>query len=277
MKNLISAEVYKLLKQGKTYYALGAIFLIEIIILFSAYSQGQGILDMVLDNLKQSFHFKGNLLNGNLLSYLILNTLWFHLPLILIVIISGTLTSEYKDRTLLSVMLQPVSKWKFILSKYIVAIVFTFLIVLFLALTTFILAYSVFGDGDLIVYLDGLNFFESSDAFNRILWAFAFGAISMIFFSVVSLTLAIVLEESTKTWIAGAFFLIVSNLLIKVNFKNELLDKWLYVKLNDTWQYFFHFNIPWNKIYVNTAVLSLYTILTMIIGVIIFTKKDIGK
>jgi len=276
MKNLIFAEVYKLFKQGKTYYALGAIFLIEIIILFSAYSQGQDALDMILDNLKQSFYFEGNLLNGNLLSYLILNTLWFHLPLILIVIISGTLTSEYKDRTLLSVMLQPVAKWKFILSKYIVAILFTFLIVLFLAVTTFILAYSIFGDGDLIVYLNGLSFFESSDAFNRILWAFGFGAISMIFFSVVSLTLAVILEEPTKTWIAGAFFLIISNLLAKVNFKNYLLDNWLYVKLNDTWQYLFHFNIPWNKIYLNTTVLSLYTIVTVFIGVIIFTKKDVG-
>jgi len=276
MKNLIFAEVYKLFKQGKTYYALGAIFLIEIIILFSAYSQGQDALDMILDNLKQSFYFEGNLLNGNLLSYLILNTLWFHLPLILIVIISGTLTSEYKDRTLLSVMLQPVAKWKFILSKYIVAIIFTFLIVLFLAVTTFILAYSIFGDGDLIVYLNGLSFFESSDAFNRILWAFGFGAISMIFFSVVSLTLAVILEEPTKTWIAGAFFLIISNLLAKVNFKNYLLDNWLYVKLNDTWQYLFHFNIPWNKIYLNTTVLSLYTIVTIFIGVIIFTKKDVG-
>ena len=276
MKNLIFTEFYKLFKQGKTYYALGAIFLIEIIILFSAYSQGEGALDMILDNLKQSFHFEGNLLNGNLLCYLILNTLWFHLPLILIVIISGTLTSEYKDRTLLSVMLQPVSKWKFILSKYVVAIVFTFLIVLFLAITTFILAYATFGSGDLIVYLGGLNFFESADAFNRILWAFGFGSISMIFFSVVSLTLAIILEESTKTWITGAFFLIVSNLLAKVNFNNSLLDNWLYVKLNDTWQYFFHFSIPWNKIYLNTTILSLYIILTIVTGVLIFTKKDVG-
>lgn len=276
MKNLIFAEVYKLFKQGKTYYALGAIFLIELIILFSAYSQGQDVLDMVLDNLKQSFLFEGNLLNGNLLSYLILNTLWFHLPLILIVIISGTLTSEYKDRTLLSVMLQPVSKWKYILSKYIVAIAFTLLIVFLLALTTFILAYSIFGNGDLIVYLDGLSFFESSEAFNRILWAFTFGAISMTFFSVVSLTLAIILEEPTKTWIAGAFFLIISNLLVKVHFKNYILDNWLYVKLNDTWQYLFYFTIPWDKIYLNAVLLSLYTIITMALGVIIFTKKDIG-
>ncbi len=276
MKNLIFAEVYKLFKQGKTYYAIAAIFLIEIIILFSAYSQGQSILDILLDNLSQSFHFEGNLLNGNLLIYLILNTLWFHLPLILIIIISGTLTSEYKDRTLLSVMLQPISKWKFILSKYIVAILFTLTIVLFLAITSFFFSYAIFGKGDLIVYLDTLNFFESSDAFYRIKYAFLFGGISMVFFSVVSLTLAIILEETTKTWIAAAFFLIISNILLKVNFNNYFLDNLLYVKLSDTWQYLFYFEIPWDKIYWNTSLVILYTIITMIIGIVIFNKKDIA-
>ena len=156
------------------------------------------------------------------------------------------------------------------------AIVFTLLIVFFLALTTFTLSYSFFGSGDLIVYLDGLSFFESSDAFYRIAWAFIIGAISMVFFSVVSLTLAIILEEATKTWIAGAFFLIVSNLLLKVNFDNYLLDHWLFVKLNDTWQYLFYFNIPWNQIYINTAILILYTFITIIIGVFIFTEKDVS-
>ena len=276
MKNLIFAEVYKLFKQSKTYYAISAIFLIEIIILFSAYSQGQSILDILLDNLNQSFYFEGNLLNGNLLIYLILNTLWFHLPLILIIIISGTLTSEYKDRTLLSVMLQPISKWKFILSKYIVAILFTLVIVFFLACSSFLFSYGVFGRGDLIVYINTLNFYESSDAFYRIKYAFFFGAISMVFYSVVSLTFAIILEETTKTWIAAAFFLIISNILLKVNFDNYFLDNWLYVKLSDTWQYLFYFEIPWDKIYWNTSLIILYSFITMIIGMVVFNKKDIA-
>jgi ABC-2 type transport system permease protein len=88
--------------------------------------------------------------------------------------------------------------------------------------------------------------------------------------------LAIILEEPTKTWITGAFFLIISNLLAKVNFKNYLLDNWLYVKLNDNWQYLFHYTIPWDKIYLNATVLCIYTIITMAIGILIFNKKDVG-
>ncbi|WP_253256210.1 ABC transporter permease [Formosa algae] len=129
MRALIYSEFYKLFKQSKTYYALAALFIIEGVVLISAYFQGTNIIDILLDNLKQTFYFEGTLLNGNLLVYLILNTLWFHLPLILMIIVSGILTSEYKDRTVQAVMLQPISKWKFISSKYIVAIVFTIAVV----------------------------------------------------------------------------------------------------------------------------------------------------
>ncbi len=276
MKALLAAEVYKLSRQGKTYYALAAIFLIEVIVLFSAYFQGSSIIDILLGNLKQSFYFEGTLLNGNLLIYLILNTLWFNLPLILMIIISGTLTSEYKDRTLQTIMLQPVSKWQFILSKYVVAIIFTVLVVFFMALTSFVLSYSIFGNGDLIVYIDTLNFFEPKEAFFRLLWAFASGTISMVFFSVTSLTLAVIFKEATKTWIIAAFFLILSNLLLKFDFGNAWVNRLFFAKLNDTWQYFFYFEINWNQILLNSALLVGYTIIFMGFGIYLFNKKDIG-
>ena len=276
MLALISSEFYKLYKQSKTYYALAALFIIETVVLISAYFQGTTIIDILLDNLKQTFYFEGTLLNGNLLVYLILNTLWFHLPLILMIIVSGTLTSEYKDRTLQAVMLQPVSKWKFITSKYIVAIIFTVLVVFFVALSAFILSYGIFGKGDLIVYLNTLNFFEHTDALYRLKWAFVSGAFSMVFFSVASLTIAVFLKEATKTWIVSAFFLILSNILLKADFGIEWFNRLFFAKLNDTWQYFFYNDILWNAILQNTLLLMIYTVLIMCIGICVFNKKDIG-
>lgn len=276
MKALIKAEIFKLLRQSKTWYALAALLMIEGVILFSAYFQGKNILDILLDNLKRSFYFEGSLLNGNLLVYLILNTLWFHLPLILMIIVSGSLTAEYKDRTLQTVMLQPVHKWKFILSKYIVAIGFTLAVVGMLALTSFTLSYSLFGKGDLIVYLNTLNFFPSGDAFVRLQYAFVSGALSMVFFSVASLTLAILFREATKTWIVSALFLILSNLLLKVDFGDNIFNRVFFAKLNDTWQNFFYFNINWTTVYTNSLLLCGYSLLFMAIGIVLFHKKDIG-
>ncbi|MGJ5643308.1 ABC transporter permease [Formosa sp. S-31] len=276
MRALVASEFYKLFKQGKTYYALAALFLIESVVLISAYFQGATIIDILLDNLKQSFYFEGSLLNGNLLVYLILNSLWFNLPLILMIIVSGMLTSEYKDRTVQAVMLQPVSKWKFMLSKYIVAIIFTLIVVVLVALSSFLLSYGIFGKGDLIVYLNALNFFEQEDAFKRLIWAFFSGAFSMVFFSVASLTLAVFFKETTKTWIVAALFLILSNILLKVDFGYSFINSVLFVKLNDTWQYFFYHVIDWKLIGRNTLMLTIYIGACIALGVYVFDKKDIG-
>jgi ABC-2 type transport system permease protein len=276
MKKLIIAEIKKLFKQSKTYYAIGCLFLIEAIVLFSAYYQGNNIIDILLENLRKSFYFNGTLLNGNLLVYLILNTLWFNLPLILMITLSGMLTSEYKDRTVQTIFLQPVSKWKFILSKYVVAIIFTILAVLFMAITAFSLSYGIFGRGDLVVYLNSLNFFESKDAFYRLMLAFASGALSMVFFSVVSLTIAVIFKDATKTWIVSAFFLILSDILLKVEFRNHWFNRFFFVKLNDTWQYFFYYKIDWTIIYQNSVLLVLYSFFFMGLGIYLFDKKDIG-
>ncbi len=275
MISLVGAEIYKIRKQSKTLYALAAILIIEGFVIVSAYYQGAGIIDLLLDNLKDSFEFKGNLLNGNLIIYLILNSLWFHIPLILMIIISGFLTSEYKDKTIETVMLQPVSKLNFILSKYVVSIAFTIFIVLLLAVSTFLVSYWIFGRGDLVVYLDGLNFFKSDDAFNRLILAFLSGVNSMVFFSVVSLTLAVILKDATKTWIVSAIFLICSNLLLKIDFQNEILNELFFSKLTDSWQYFFYYKIPYATIYFKNLLLLSYTVFIMLIGVIIFKRRDI--
>ena len=275
MKALIRAEILKMSKQSRTYYALGALFAIEGVVLVSAYSQGQALIDIFLESLMESFIFKGSLLNGNLMVYFILNTLWFHLPLILMIIVSGSLTTEFKDKTIQTVLMQPVSKSRFLLSKYITGILFTIFAVLVLMLSSFGLSYAIFGRGDLMVYLNTLNFFESQEATFRLLMAFLSGTVTMVFFSVVSLTLAVFLEEAAKTWIVAVFFVIISNVLYKMDLGTGMFNEFLYMNLNNTWQYFFEYQIPWEQVIQNMVLLMLYTSLVIAVGIFWFRKKDI--
>jgi ABC-2 type transport system permease protein len=276
MRRLIFIETYKLFRQSSTYYAILGLLFIEAIVLISAYYQGTGIIDIVLANLKDTFYFQGNLINGNLIIYFILNSFWFHVPLLCMIIVSGMLTTEYQEKTIQTVLMQPVIKWKYLLAKYIVAILFTILLVMLLALTSFILSYGIFGTGDLVVYTNGLTFFEHGDALYRLIYAFLFGTLSLIFFSVVSLTLALLLKESFKTWIVSALFLIVSTLLLKVDFGNAILNQLAFFKLNNTWQLFFNLEINWQTIITNSVLLSLYILITLFLGLFIFQKKDVG-
>jgi len=276
MRALLYAEMLKLVKQSKTYYALMAILVIELLVFITAYYQGSTILDLLLDNLKQSFYFEGTLLNGNLIMYIVLNSLWFNVPLILMIVTSGLVTDEYKDGTLQTVMLQAVKKWKFILSKYIMAVLFTVTIIALMMLSTFVMAYSIFGQGDLVVYINTLNFFKSADAFNRICWAFASGTVAMVFYSVVSVTLAIFVKDSAKTWIAAALFLIITNLILKVDLGVPALNNYFFPKLIDTWQQLFYFETNWLAIGINNTILIIYCLIFVTAGTYFFNKKDIG-
>lgn len=276
MISLIKMEGFRLFRQSRTYFALAAVLLIEAVVLASAYYQGNEVIDILLSQLRESFYFKGTLLNGNLIVYLILNSMWFHLPLILMIVVSGLLTSEYKDRTLLTAMMQPVGKTAYLLSKYILGILFTVGIVLLLLATSLLLAYGMFGTGDLAVLLGGLNFYEHESALMRIVLAFGVGAISMVFYSVTSLTLAVIFRDVTKTWILSVLFIVVSNLLMKVDFGSAFLNGILFFKLNESWQYFFYPEIPWTEIMQNSVLLLIYCIIMTGVGLMIFKRKDLG-
>ena len=275
MRNLLYTELFKIFRQRKTFYAIAAVFILEAIIMSSAYIQGREILELLLENLAESFEFRGNLLNGNLLVYLVLNSFWFHIPLILMVVVSGFLTTEYQDRTLEAVLLQPVSKFKFIVVKYLAALIFTTFMLTVLIGSAFVFSYALFGDGDLVVYLEGLSFFEPEDAFGRLLMAFLVGSLTMVFYAVVSLTLAVLLREATATWIVAALFLIGTTLLLRFDFGSEWLNSYFFPKLTDTWQYLFFAQIPAEAITIKSLALLAYTGLAAWIGIAVFVKRDI--
>lgn len=275
MRNLIRTELYKIFRQRKTFYAIAAVFILEAFIMISAYFQGREFLDVFLENLRESFEFQGELLNGNLIAYLVLNSFWFHVPLILMIVVSGFLTAEYKDRTVEAVLLQPVSKREYILSKYIAALVFTAFILIVLILSTLALSYLLFGKGDLVVFLEGLSFYDSPEALKRLLLAFLVGSVTMFFYAVVSITLAVFFQEATITWIVAALFLIGTTLVLRLEFQSELVNLLFFPKLTDSWQYVFFSDIPYETILKKNAVLLLYTLLFAFVGIRVFEKRDI--
>ena len=274
--DLVYIEAYKLLRQRKTYFAVGAVLVIELIVIGVALYQGQAVLDTLLASLKDSFLFEGDLLNGNLLTYLLLNSLWFHVPLIMMIILSGTITTEFQDKSIQTVFLQPVSKTQFLLAKYLVAAAFTELVVYLLAITSFAISYGFFGRGDLVVLIESLNFFESGEAFSRLCWAFVSGIFTMVFFTVMSITFGVIFRDSIRTWIVSALVLIICNLITQVDMPFLSMNDWFLPKLLNTWQLFFDYDIDWWSIGRNLLLMLVYTGLLVWWGVRVFKKRPIG-
>lgn len=273
--DMIRLELFKLFKQRRTFLALAAILIFEIVVFVIAYDQGANILDVVLNTLKDSFYLKGDLLNGNLITFFLVNSMAFHLPLLLMIVVSGILTLEYQEGTIRTVFLQPVSKWKFLAAKYAAATIFTVSVVIVLAVTAFLFSYGIFGRGDLVVYMDSLNFFSSHDAFKRLIYSFLSGMLTMIFYSSLCLTLAVFLKDALKTWLISILFLILTNLSGQLQFNLPGWDYWFFPRLVTTWRKFFNFEIPWEQLWVSHLLLVILTILVIAVGMFQFQKNDI--
>jgi hypothetical protein len=64
--------------------------------------------------------------------------------------------------------------------------------------------------------------------------------------------------------------------LLKIDLGNAWLNQYSFVKLNDTWQYFFQFTIPYQTILINWWVLVGYIFFMAAAGIYVFNKRDIG-
>src|SRR5215475_371082 len=92
MWQLLQIELYKIFKGPRTYIAFGAIAAIVFLIQVALKFDGKSYVDLLLNNLSNSFEFtdefKKKLLNGYLICFVILNTLLIQMPL-LVALISG--------------------------------------------------------------------------------------------------------------------------------------------------------------------------------------------
>ena len=104
MWKLLKIELFKIFKRPRTFIAFGAIAAIVFLIQIALKFDGKSYVDLLLNNLKDSFdftnEFKTKLLNGYLICFLILNTLLIQMPLLVALIAGDAIAGEANMGTL---------------------------------------------------------------------------------------------------------------------------------------------------------------------------------
>ena len=112
MLTLIRIELYKIFKKWRTYIGFIAIAVLVPVIQLAMLAEGERSLDFMTRNLQQSFVFVGNLLNGYLISYIILNSLVIHIPFLITLVAGDLLAGEATAGTYRLLITRPVSRFK---------------------------------------------------------------------------------------------------------------------------------------------------------------------
>lgn len=276
MGNLIRTELYKIFTKPRTYIGFAAITIIVLAMQFGVKLEGDEMIAIIVQNIKDRFIFEGNIINLYLVAYLILNTLWIHVPILVAMVTGDLLAGEANAGTFRILLIRPVSRMQLIFAKFIAGWVYSFLLVVLLALLSIIVGLLLFGTGDLMVVTDKVNIFSSNDLLWRFGSAYAYGMLSMTTVAALSFMLSAFGDNSIGP-IIGTIALIIGITIISTVGATLLgpVNKFLFTSYLPSWQLFFQTTIPEGMLLRAVLVQISYILLFFGITLFYFRRKDI--
>ncbi|MCX7735104.1 MAG: ABC transporter permease [Candidatus Kapabacteria bacterium] len=276
MITLVSIELYKIFRKWRTYISFITLAVLSIIIQLVMYFQGQNFLDTVTRGLQQNFVISGNFLNGYLIAYFILNMITIHIPFLITLVAGDLLAGEATGGTYRLILSRPVSRLKFILSKFIAGIIYTNLLILFLALVSLGLGILIFGTGELIVLRDIIIIFPTNDILWRFFIAYGFAALSMSVVTTLAFLFSSFVENAIGPIVATMaviiVFLIISS--IDLDFFNQI-KPFMFTYYMLSWMDIFDDPINLTSIIQSGIILLGHIIIFLTITILSFERKDI--
>ena len=137
MLKLLRIELFKIFKRPRTYIAFGAIAAIVLLFQIGMKFDGKSYLDLILSDVKDTFEvsddFKERLLNGYFICFAILNVLLIQMPLLVALVAGDSIAGEANMGTLRLALTKPVSRTRYMLVKFMASVIYTIMLLLFLA------------------------------------------------------------------------------------------------------------------------------------------------
>jgi ABC-2 type transport system permease protein len=270
-------EFIKILAKPRSYLGIGALTLLIGIILFAMKADGSSFISFVTSSFEQTLSFNGNILNGNLIAFIILQMLIVHIPLLVALVTGDLISGEAAMGTVRMLATKPISRTKIVLSKFIAGAVYTLILTIWLGFLALIVAKWIFGTGDLIVLnSDRLVILKNDDILWRYGLSFLVAYLALLTISTLSICLSAFAENSigpiVSTMAIIILFTIIGSLDVSV-FDN--IKPYLFTTHMASWRSFFEDPVPWGRIQESIIILLVHNVVLVSIAIFKFNKKDI--
>lgn len=277
MIQLIRQEVYKIFRRPRTYISFGIIAAISVIIELAMYADGETFVNFAMQSITEQFDLHGNIINGYLVTYLILQSLIINIPLLVALVAGDSLAGEAGAGTLRLLLTKPVRRSTLVWAKFIASVIYTLALLVWLAAISLVLSLLIFGEGDLLNMKSGeVVMLLKDDVLWRYFAAFGFAALAMTSVAALSVFLSVFAENSIGPIVSTMgiilFFTIITNLGLPTF---ELIKPWLMTTHMIAWKGFFSAPVPYHAIINSALILLGYTGLFLAATIIIFNRKDI--
>jgi ABC-2 type transport system permease protein len=283
MWKLLKIELFKIFKRPRTYIAFGATAAIVLLFQIGMKFDGKSYLDLILSNVSDTFEvsddFKERLLNGYFICFAILNVLLIQMPLMVALIAGDSIAGEANMGTLRLSLTRPVSRTQYMLVKFMASVVYTILLLLWLALIALLGSMLIFGTNSLVVFRsEEIHMMSSFDVLWRYIAAFGYAAVALTTIAALAFLLSVFAENSIGPIIATMSIVIVFTILSEFNIPlyDENVKPYLFTTHMVAWKGFFYVQADAENRTIDGSIQNLPAILRSLGILIVYITGFVG-
>jgi ABC-2 type transport system permease protein len=286
---IVYIELYKIFRKPRTYIAFAAIAAIVGLIQLGFYADGDNYIQFGMQSLSDSFDIGGEVLNGYLMAYIILQTMLMQVPLLIALVSGDMISGEANLGTLRLLLTKPISRTTLILGKFAASSIYTIALLMWMALWSLGISVLVFGANDmLILKSDQVTQIISSDVVWRYVAAFAYSCLAMITVSALAFFLSLFAENSIGPIMATMSIIIVFTILNTLDLPIfNSIKPFLFTSHMLGWKGFFDVKLNVNNeqiigsienlraVLISGIILVFHILGFLTASILVFKKKDI--
>jgi len=244
---ILSIELYKIFRKPRTYIGFVAIAIIVLLIQLALKADGPTWLKLMFSGMDDMFAIQdGDVLNGYFVCFLILNTLLIQVPLLIALVTGDMVAGEANLGTLRLLLTKPVSRTELLLAKFSAGLVYTFMLLVWMAILSLFLSMWFFGTSDLLVnksytiiqfYVDN----QGDDVFWRYLSAFGLAFLALATVAALSFMLSVFAENSIGPIVSTMSIIIVFTIISTMDLPLfTRINPFLFTSYMTSWKGFFN-------------------------------------
>jgi len=281
MLKLIYIENIKTFRKWRTgigFLAIGILLPLMMIAMNLDMAHGPHVVaQKAVKGLRQNFFIVGSIFNGFSAAYFVMHSLWVHIPFLIALVAGDQIAGESAAGTFRMSLIRPVSRSQIITAKFFTTLIYTTLLILFLALLSIGLGILLFGMGDFLVPRRGeILVLLESEVWLRFALAYILAIWAMWTVAALAFFLSTLAENSLGPVIGTMAIVIACLVISKTPFRFfKEISPFLFTTYVDGWLKAFQEPIPWNEIITSSLIMAIYLLGFFALSLIVFNRKDI--
>lgn len=274
---ILKNEVIKTIRRPRSFIGFGVIAFICSMLQAAFFQDGKEILATVTGQFDSIFNVQGNILNGNLICYVLLQTLIVQMPLLVAFVTGDMVSGETSTGTIRFLLTSPASRTKIVIAKWISGLMYTLLLLIVLGIFALIISRAIFGVGDLMAMnSEGLTIIRGDDINWRWGLAFLIAFLSLSVVSSLSTMLSCIMDNSITPIVTVMAIIIIFTIIGMFDMKSfDLIKPFLFTTHMISWRSLFEDPVPVSMILTSCGILAAHVVVFLGVAIYYFKRKDI--